>query len=316
MELLVNDLSVHEQFHDLTEFRDALSRLMVLRETARHFGHEVQCHRAFCNTKPIPDMPLPLVIGKLHREQSRAVMSWLSRSGPFWDDVRRHSEDDWLECNDEVVTDTAIGEAAFKSLHGVKCGLVSLTPSRWCRSPLDVTWVREAKRLDKRNNAKVENWWCAKTLEESLRHHTPPFRSWDDLCEASSSRFASLVFAEDCFTPLAGVPFARSAADRLMSLLDVLDRFARAFDDDGKRNAEGHHIYQDYFTGTHALFSDSSDDEKHRFRQELTFAHPEGPLFCPWHAKVRHLTLRLHFSWPEAGKPIHVVYAGPKITKR
>ena len=29
------------------------------------------------------------------------------------------------------------------------------------------------------------------------------------------------------------------------------------------------------------------------------------------------MTLRLHFSWPiEAGKPVYIVYAGPKITKR
>ena len=68
------------------------------------------------------------------------------------------------------------------------------------------------------------------------------------------------------------------------------------------------------------LFSDSSDSEKRDFRQGLTFAHPEDParsMFCPWHGKVRHPTLRVHFSWPvRVGKPVHIVYAGPKITKR
>ena len=63
-----------------------------------------------------------------------------------------------------------------------------------------------------------------------------------------------------------------------------------------------------------------SDSEKRDFRRELTFSHPGdrgGSLFCTWHGKVSHLTLRLHFSWPiKAGKPVHVVYAGPKITKR
>ena len=133
-------------------------------------------------------------------------------------------------------------------------------------------------------------------------------------------RFTSLTITEDCFAPLASLPFAKSAADRLLALLSVLDRLACAFDDKGARNAEGRHIYTDYFTGDRALFSDSSDTEKRKSRDELTFPHPENPitsLFCPWHGKVSHMTLRLHFSWPiVAGKPVYVVYAGPKITKR
>ena len=29
------------------------------------------------------------------------------------------------------------------------------------------------------------------------------------------------------------------------------------------------------------------------------------------------MTLRLHFSWPiRSGKPVYIVYAGPKITRR
>ncbi len=319
MDLLVNDLSVHGQFHDLAGFRDALSRLMALRKTAKSFGIEVQSNGAFLNTKPIPGLPLRRAIGSLDIERQRAVMSWLTRSGPFWDDVRRHRDDDWLEHDGEVVTDTAIGEAAFRSLHGVDCGLVSLAPSEWCLSPIDIIWVRKAEGLDDRNAA-VENWWGAETLEESLRHRAPPLRSWNDLRKASSNRFPNLVFAKECFAPLEAVPFARSAADRLVVLIEVLNRFASAFDDDGKRNEEGHRIYNDYFTGDRAWFSDSSDTEKLKFRQELTFTHPENradTLFCTWHGKVQHQTLRLHFSWPvEADKPVYVVYAGPKITKR
>ncbi len=320
MDLLVSDRSVHGQFRDLAGFRSALSRLMALRETAGRFGHEVQCHRAFLNAEPIPGVPLQSAVGSLETERRRAVMTWLTRSGPFWDDVRRHGKDDWLECNGEVVTDSAIGEAAFRILHGVKCGLVSLEPSNWCDTPLDVIWVRKAEGLDN-CNAVVENLWSVEKLEESLRDRVPLLRSWDGLRKASESRFANLVFSKNCFRPLAGIPFAKSSADRFTVLLDVLNHFARAFDDDGKRNARGHHIYQKYFTGgQQALFSDSSDKEKRKFRGKMTFVHPENSassLFCPWHGKVRHQTLRLHFSWPvEAGKPVYVVYAGPKITKQ
>ena len=316
MDLLANDLSVDEQFHDLAGFRDALSQLMAMRQTARRFGHEVQCNRAFLNKTPIPGMPMQQAIGNLGVEsQRRAILAWLT--GPGWDDGRLHGADDWLECGGKVVTDTAVGESAFRTLHGIESALVSLTPSAWCRSPLAVTWVREAEGLEDRNGA-VENWWCAETLEAALQERTPPFGSWDDLREASRNRFPRLTFAEDCFAPLAGVPFARSAADRFVVLLGVLERFANAFDDGGVRDAEGHCIYRDYFGGARA-FSDSSDSEKRDFETELSFDHPDGSaskLFCTWHGKISR-RLRLHFSWPvEAGKPVYVVYAGPKITKR
>lgn len=319
MDLLANDLSVHEQFHDLASFHDALSQLMALRVTARRYGREVQCNRMFLNTMPIPEMPMQQAIGHLGGEsQRRAVMTWLTRSGPFWDDVRRQGEDDWLECQGEVVTETAVGEAAFRTIHGSECGLVSLAPSDWCESPLEVTWIREGEGLRNRSEA-VDNWWRTEALEAALRDQAPPLRSWDGLREASS-RFGRLTLAGDCFSPLARVPFSKNAADRLLFLLDILDRFARAFDDRGARSPEGHRLYADYFTGERALFSDSSDTEKQQFESALTFAHPADPgktLSCPWHGKVSQLTLRLHFSWPiQASKPVYVVYAGPKITKR
>ncbi len=312
---------MHEQFHDLAGFRDALSGLMALRATARRFGREVQCRKTFLDAKPVRGMPMRQAVGRLGPDsERRAVMTWLTRSGPFWDDLRRHDGGDWLECGpDDIVTDHAVGEAAFRTLHGAPCGLVSLTPSAWCRSPVDVTWVREAEGADNRST-EVENWWCAETLDRSLRRRQRPVGSWDALRDLATGRFAGLAFTENCFAPLDPVPFAKSSADRLLMLLDVLDRLAQAFGDDGRRTAEGHRLYQDHFTGSRALFSDSSDSEKHRFGKELTFPHPDDPsrtLFCPWHGKERHATLRLHFSWPvQAGKPVHVVYAGPKITKR
>ena len=318
MELLVNDRSVDGQFHNLAGFRDALSRPMALRNAAKRHGRQIQCHRALLHTGPIPDMPLRKAIGNLGIGQRRAVMVRRNQSGPFWDDMRRHSEDDWLEYNGEVVTDTAVGEAAFRSPHSVACGLASPAPAEWCRSTLTVTWVRKAEGLDD-PGAEIGNRWSTETLEGSLQHHAPPLDSWTDLREASANRFAGLVFSENRFAPLVGVPFARGGADRLMVSLDVLDRFARAFDNGGERSAEGHRIYRDCFSGERALFSDSSDSEKHRFRRELTFSNPEAPadsLFCPMHGKVSHPVLRLHFSWPVvAGKAIHVVYAGPKITR-
>ena len=323
MELLTNDLSVHEQFQDIATFREAFSRVMALRNAAGRYGRAVHCNGMLLVANPIPDVSMQQAIMTAFPlyDQHRAAMIWLTQSGPFWDDIRqrKHAGDDYRECGGDIVTDHAIGEAAFRKILGVDCGLVSFSPSDWELNPVEVVWRREAEGLDDRQAA-LENWWNVATLEDALEKRTPPIRSWDELRQASTNRFESLFFADDCFEPLLGIPFARSSADRFVVLLKILDRFARAFADDGTRNEEGHRIYQDYFTGKCAPFSDSSDTEKNKFSRGLTFPHPEDParsLCCTWHGKIRHLTLRLHFSWPVvAGSPVYVVYAGPKITKR
>ena len=318
MDLLANDLSIHRQFHDISSFRNAIAQLMAMRNAARRFGRGVYCNQAFLNVEAMPGVPIQQALGSLNSEERRAVMVWLTRCGPFWDDLREHGPDNWLECRNEIVTDSAVGEAAFRTLHGVECGLVSVTPSDWDYSPVTVTWRRESGGDP---HTDLDNWRNIVKLEEVLRDSAPPIRSWDDLREASTNRFESLIFAENCFNPLLeGVPFAKSSADRILVLLGILDRFARAFDAGGARTPKGQQIYQDYFTGDNALFSDSSEREKSDFRNELTFPCPGGcgkTLFCPWHAKVRRSLLRLHFSWPiRCGKLVYVVYVGPKITKR
>ena len=319
MDLLANDLSIHKQFHDIASVRNALARLMAMRNAAQRFHREVSCHRALLAASPMPGVQMQQAIGYLaDRNEKRAVMGWLTKGGPFWDDLRQHGAEDWLECCGDIVTDTAVGEAAFRNLHGVECGLVSATPSDWDYSPVAVTWRREDVPDQ---HTDLDNWREVSNLENMLRDAAPPIRSWDDLREISTSWFKNLTFSEDCFTPLlAGVPFAKGSADRIRALLDILDRLACAFDADGARTPEGHQIYNDHFMGDRVSFSDSSNTEKNNFRKKLTFRHPNDPgknLFCTWHGKVRHMTLRLHYWWSgKAGDPVYVVYAGPKITKR
>ena len=320
MDLLANDLSIHEQFHDMATFRDALSRLMAMRHAAQDLQQDVYCHRGFPLAKPIPGVSMQQAIGRLlDKSECRAAMTWLTRAGPFWDDIRKHDVEDWLECEGEIVTDTAVGETAFRTLHDVNCALVSVSPSDWNCTPVKVIWRRDTQGLDNRSTD-LQNWWNPETLKIGLRNMAPPIRSWKDLHTTSKGRFERLTFADNCFTPLRGVPFVKNVAERFLVLLGILDRFACAFDATGALTPEGHRIYQNHFTGDRALFSDSSDSEKHKFRQELTFVHPDdpgSPLICTWHGKVSHRKFRLHFSWPiVSNEPVYVVYVGPKITKR
>ena len=316
MALLANELSIHAQFHDTESFRDAFARLMAIRAAARRFDQEVHCHSMLLEAKVMPKVSMRHALQRFSADEKRSAMRWLTHGGPFWDVFPRHGPDDYLECRGEVVTDSAIGEAAYRTLHDMNCALVSFTPSDWDCSPIEAIW-RRGGGGDR--TVALENWRDAAALENRLRSMSP-IRSWDDLQRASASRFGGLTFADDCFEPLAGTPFVKSAADRIIVLFDILDRLSRAFDGDGARTRDGHRIYQDHFTGDQGSFSDSSDSERREFRRKLTFPHPDEPgksLFCTWHGKVRHPALRLHFSWPiRFGEPVYVVYAGPKITRR
>ena len=181
MEFFANEMSIHRQFHDLPTFRGALERLIGMRGVARRFGRNVCCHRALVHAEPVPGIRMQPAVQRLAGNERRALMSWLTRRGPFWDDLRRHDGNDWLECRGEIVTDTAVGEAAYRTQRGVACALISATPSDWDFSPVEVIWNREAEGLDDQNAA-LENWRDAAALEEwlqvELTRFSGRFMSW------------------------------------------------------------------------------------------------------------------------------------------
>lgn len=317
MELFANELSLHGQFRSPQEIRAAIGSVMEMREVARQFRRELYCRRDLVRTRPVSGREtLQQSLRHLTKTERGAVMSWLVKGGPFWDDLRRHGSDDYFRCGEEVVTDSSVGEAAFRVLHGAAAGLVGATPSHWDHSPVDVVWERddpESRRL-----ASIENWRDAASLKRALADVAPSPQSWVDLGKEADHRFGRLTFAKNAFSPLNGRPFNTSSAQRVLALLEILSRLALAFDGAGKRTAEGHRIYRDYFAGKRALFSDSSDSEKEAFKQKLTFPNPDRPgksLFCPHHGKVHSQTLRFHFSWPiRHDEPVYVVYVGRKRT--
>lgn len=304
MELFFNDLSLHEQFHDLTTFRSAVECIMNIRKAIKRFGRELYCHRKVADMQVTRDKKMKQAVQCLSRDQQRAWMLWITRHGPFWEDDRRHDGGDYLECNGKIVTDKAVGEAAYCLFHGLECGLVSMNPSSWLSSPLLVVWHDNARE----RNVDLTNYWDAETLRKVLETAKKSLQSWEELEKTAKNRCPELTFSPESFEPLRGHPFASGAAHQLLRLLAVLQNFKNCFDENGKRTPEGHEIYQKHFTGDNAWFSDSSDTEKAKFKKDLTFT---------WHGKVKTSQLRIHFSWPiQARKPLYIAYVGPKITKR
>lgn len=290
-----------------------------MRAVAKRFGREVHCDSAIPDREVLYGVNLRRVMGTFSRDKQRAVMSWLDKSGPFWWRDRRHGGDDYLESKGDVVTDSAIAEAAIRTLRDMECSLMSFSPSDWTDSPVEVIWRREAEGFDDQSVG-VENFWTTGGLEARLVRTMAPIQSWDQLQQISERECSQLTFGQECFSPLAALPFRKSAASRILELLRILQRLADGFHEDGSRTRKAQEIYQDHFTGECAVFSDSSLTEKRDFRQQLEFAHPDKPgrvVSCTWHGKIRTMKLRMHFSWPiRHGQPVYVMYIGQKITRR
>ena len=317
MDLLLNELSFHGQFQDIPAFKAAIDRVMALRQLAKRFGREIHCHRSLVYAQVTHTQTLPQVVQAFDKNEGRALLQWFARQGPYWEDVRLHSTNDYLEYQGEPVTDRALGEAAFGVIHGQERRLASLTPSNFELSPLSVTWTTDDGQA---HTVAVHNHWSAQDLEAVLQAAPAVIGSWEQLAVICRAQCDALTFSEGCFAELRGHPFVDGAARHVLVLLDVLQRFSSCFDEAGQRTPEGQCLYQDHFTGPKAWFSDSSDAEKEDFKIDLTFKHPTAPgetLFCTWHGKVKTPQIRIHFSWPvRANEPLYVMYVGPKLTKR
>jgi len=316
MELLLNDLSVHGQFTDVAAFRQSLVSVMAMRNAARRFGREVYVHRNVVNCPIAAKLSMFRALqSPTLRNEKRAFLGWFTKQGPFWSDDMQHSPDDYLECGDEVVTETAVGEAAFCAMRDVDRRLVSFAPSNWEYSPIAVRHISSVA-----TDIEVLNYWQTDQMESALQQAASPIASWAELAAVACSRFQRLAFSANCFSALDGQPFAPGATERIVRLLEVLNQLMGEVDRTGQRTPDGHRLYQNYFTGDRARFSDSSDTEKNQFKQQLTFPHPEQPghtLFCPWHGKVNNPPFRIHFAWPpeRPGTRLFVAYVGLKITR-
>ena len=172
MQLFVNDLSIHGQFPDIQTFKEAIRRVMTMREIARKFGRQLYCHRNLAYTQVTKDLLMPQAVQHFDKNEQRSVMQWLTRNGPFWEDIREHSPNEYMECNGNVVTDTAIGEAAHCCFYGSLHDLVSLTPSDWDYSPLYINWIRNG---DNNRDLTIGNHWSSRPKEPPLWPLTEPY---------------------------------------------------------------------------------------------------------------------------------------------
>ncbi len=331
MELLVNDNSAKKQFENPYQFFCAVDRLLRIRKLTEQFGLKLQVHSRFSIIRPLKDekdedISIGSILGDwCDREKRTIFRKWIDRPSPdyLYGDMQR-TGNEYFECRDDLVTDSAIGEAAFRKLHEHDCGLVSMQPTDWSEDcPLRVVYKPD-DNTENHRIIELDNWWCEQKLKAALENISPRNipDSWKVLREMSKRNFERLTFFSECFDQLFGHPFSQPAANRLYELLKILNEYANSIDSNNRQVNE--EILNKYFTGENSWFSDSSKSEKNKYKKQLTFSDPEigvGSIFLPWHGKVKHPTtnmpLRLHFSWPiRIKEPVHIAYIGPKRTMR
>ncbi len=322
MDFFVNELSLHEQFNDVSEFQQAIRKVMGCREKITRYGRRLFVSRRIADRKVLQGGRAfrQTVSETGSRDFVRLVMIWIDRDGPFIEDNRVSDPGEYLSLpghNGEVITDAGIGEAAFRQFRGSDTALVSFIPSDYNYTPIEVCWHHNDSNAE---NCDLLNFWEAQKLENHLQTRQSPPSSWQDMINQLPSRFPNLTFLNDLDKHLVGEPFDVWIVERVFVLLDVLNQLKVSFNDQGERTRKGEELMDNYFRRQNALFSDASDQEKNdpSLRSKMIFSDPDGnQLECFWHAKIRHRQYRIHFTYPIThDRPLDVAYIGPKLTKK
>ena len=309
MDLILNELSVGGLSPNPIALRRSVGEMMAMRNAAKtRAGVEVYCHRNVSNIAVSSGEAFRERLQFLSHDEKRAVFSWLNKHGPFWEESQLHSADEWYETNGEIVTETGLAEAAYCVENGIDRRTLSFVPSSWKQPLIPVThrWENDSAPQD----ISVLNYWDMAELEPALIQAQPDPKSWNELEDAARRRFTNLIFIAGSFSDLSGRPFNHGVAERILILLNVLDRICG----EGSGSSEGDKLQSDHFGHRKSWFSNSSESEINRFRSKLTFRVNGVDTLCAWHGKINNPPYRIHFTWPISEGKIHVVYVGWKLT--
>lgn len=251
----------------------------------------------------------------LHEDQRRRLRVWLDREGPFWDRPQQHCADEYFECEGDLVTDTALAEAAHVLSQRGDVVVVSLSSSKFTADPLRIIWhdgPSGTLEFDIPNATTLER--VAELLEGAL----PDLESYGALISWVQRDCSYLEVVRDDMLDQMGSTFIPAVVRRGRELFAALNEIAEALQTGAGDRYKA--LCQEWLTGTR--FSDSSAAEKGdaEFRLRMRFKHPctGDYLYCFWHGKVSTGVFRLHFEWPPPflGRRLFVAYFGPKLTKK
>jgi len=315
MAFFLNELSLHGQYANVADLRQAIDFVLQCRLEINKRDDNFYCHRQLGSLLATHNLNFNEAVRQIRdRNFIRTILNWMAKSGPFWEDKRLHSEDDWLEDESkEIITGSSLAEAAWRTTQAKESHTISFEPSKFSKTPLKVIW----KRSDEDEQLiEVNNFWQIVPLKNFLNDKSPAPKTWPDLIRQCIQQYTNLTFTDDLIPKDIG-PFSKGIAEKIKELLAILDELNACFETSGSLNQRGKQIIEDHFRGNDALFSGESVTNERKFHRELTFKNKEE-MFCPFHGKIKFgREYRIHFNWPkkESTEPLYIVYIGPKITK-
>ncbi len=317
VEWILNELSLERRYENSNEFLKELEVLFKFKSENKIFGDSFLCPRGIGDVEVVVNKKFSQVIMTEAPRNIRApVMSWISKRGPFWCDVRRHTEDDYFEYEKIDVTNKGLGECARKYFLSEHCGSFSFS-GPFNISPLAVTHGLPEEPIGIYD---IENVWALESALLSLRHFTPKPKSWSDALLSLSSIYTNIIFSPKLIEQISVMPFSFAVYDRMNELCRTLSDYLNSRTDEGKSTPRTDEIYNDHFRGRKAWFSDETDADKRDFEHELKFLDSRDNKVknYSFHGKIKTPQVRIYFEWPilESQKDIQIVYFGPKITKK
>lgn len=318
----VNDASLQGQFSDAEAFEDVIRELLRARSRIPFLRDFFHLSRTLPERNVLASETVRhLILKSKDKNFKSAVLIWLDRSGPFFEDDRIEEVDDYFEFSGLDVTDTGLGEGARRIRKRQEAFTFSFIGGHinFNCNPLVVEHGIPGDRLGVVN---VPNVW---ELDELMRIGTDQEvlpTSWQGLIEFARVKFPALILPDSLYLDarLNREPFDSVIRDRVFVLLGVLNDYAEGRNPDGSESEISRRIIENFFVGDRALFSGESKKNQENFRNVLTFPDPTDPaktIFGHWHGKISHRFYRLHFDWPIDGavKKIKILYIGPKLTK-
>jgi len=321
MKWYLNDSSLQGQFSTEREFVDGIGNLARLKSRLPDVGSQLYCTRNLAMAKVTREASCREAVMQSARvDEKRLILSWIDRSGPFWDEGRTPEDDDYFEFDGMDVTDHGLGEAARSENFGESAGVFSFIGGtiNFERTPLV---VQHGLPEDPIAHISIPNAWEVSRLEEQIREISAEPVNWDELFQICRSRFDALIIPDSVQNRIMRETFYPVVARRTLVLLGILHSIMKGRSTQGELSAYAHSLWQEHSHGKKALFTDETEGNKQKFKNEMTFPDPENSanqLFCSWHGKIKHQQFRIHFEWPvpQGQSRLKILYIGPKISKK
>ncbi|MBF0612258.1 MAG: hypothetical protein G8345_07555 [Magnetococcales bacterium] len=317
----MNEISLQGQFNNENDLKKVIIPLLHLRKSGALSNVRLFVSHSIKDRPVTPEYSFAqLVRVSGDRDFRNALLNWLGKDGPFWEEHRQANADDYFEHDGVDVTDSGLAEAARRQLGGLDSHTFSFSGGNhsFAFSPLVVTQGLSEEIL---NRCEIINYWRVEDLKDSMQQAIP-FANWKNMLDKARTTLPNLIFSPNILDILAPHPWNLRVGQRVLELLIILNNIVNERKQDDSLTQNGLELRRNYFEGERAPFTDESDSNKRDFEKELTFSDPEAPgrpdLFCPWHGKIHTAHYRIHFQWPlPAGQRVmKIVYIGPKITKK